>query len=277
LTARAGGWVPAVLIGPAALLLLVLFLTPQAALLEESLSRPAPLGVASYARFLGDPYYLAMLGRTFLVGAVVTLVCLVFGFPLSFWLARLESRLVPLLLLIATFPLWVSAVVRSFAWMVLFFRNGLLSAALRGTGLVPPDFQLMGTLPGVVIALAQVLLPIMVVTLYGVIRSIDRDLENAAMNLGASPTGAVLLVTVRLAAGGIAAGSLLVFSLAVGAFATPSLIGGARAQLMAVAIQEQTLELLDWPFAAAMAAILLAVSVAVALIYGRLMAGRERP
>ena len=124
----------------------------------------------------------------------------------------------------------------------------------RDAGLAPAGFQLMGTLAGVVIALAQVLLPIMVVTLYGVIRSIDRDLENAAMNLGASPAGAVALVTVRLAAGGIAAGSLLVFSLAVGAFATPSLIGGARAQLMAVAIQEQTLELLDWPFAAAMSA-----------------------
>jgi putative spermidine/putrescine transport system permease protein len=276
-TARArGGGVPrsvvaAALLAPAALLFATLFIWPQLGLFLQSVSQPPPFGVAQYQRFLGDTYYLGVLGNSLLLGLCVTLVTLVLGFPLAFLLARMESRWAGLLLLLTSFPLWVSAVVRSFAWMVLFFRSGVASRMLQGTGLVPHDFQLLGSFAGVVIALAQVLLPIMVVTLYAVIRGIDRDLEHAAMNLGASPAVALWLVTLRLARGGVLAGSLLVFSLSVSAFATPSLVGGARAHFMAVTIYEQTLELLDWPFAAAIAAILLAISLAVALSYGRLL------
>lgn len=270
------GWVTAALLAPAVVIFAGFFVLPQAGLLQESFSRPAPFGVDTYVRFLGDPYYLSMLGRTLMTGALVAAICFGFGFPLALWLARLESRFVPFLLLLVTFPLWVSSVVRSFAWMVLFFHNGAMSTAVRATGLVADNFQLMGTLSGVIIALGQVMLPIMIVTLYGVLRTVDRDLENAAMNLGASPFKAVYLVTLRLAAGGIAAGTLLVFSLSVGAFATPTLIGGARAQLLAVTIQEQTLELHDWPFAAAIATILLVIAVSTALIYSRLTQGRAQ-
>jgi putative spermidine/putrescine transport system permease protein len=265
------GLIAAGLLAPAALLFATLFVWPQFNLLQLSFTTPAPFGTASYTRFLGDSYYLGVLVNSLALGLCVTLVTLLFGFPLAFLLARAETRWAGLLLLLTTFPLWVSAVVRSFAWMVLFYRGGTISRLLQGTGLVPPDFQLLGTFSGVVIALAQVLLPIMILTLYAVIRGIDRDLEHAAMNLGASPAVAMWLVTIRLARGGILAGCLLVFSLSVSAFATPSLVGGARAHFMAVTIYEQTLELLDWPFAAAVSAILLVIALSVALTYGRLL------
>ncbi len=255
---------------PAIAVFVLLFLIPQFELVATSFGRPGPMSLSVYERFFGDAYYIRLLGRSLWLGAIVTLITLVLGFPLAYWLARLESRWVPFLLLLVTFPLWVSALVRAFSWMVLFFRNGMLSRALQETGLVPSDFQLMFSFPGVVIALAQVLLPLMAITLYAVIRGIDEDLENAAMNLGASPGLALWLVTVRLARGGIAAGALLVFSLAMSAFATPSLIGGARVPLISIAIYEQTLELLDWPFAAAMSAVLLVIAVVVALVSGRL-------
>ena len=270
------GLIAAGLLAPAVLRFATLFVWPQIGLLGLSVGNPPPFGMASYERFLGDSYYLGVLGNSLALGACVTLVCLVLGFPLAFLLARSETRWAGLLLLLTTFPLWVSAVVRSFAWMVLFYRGGTISRLLQGSGLVPPDYQLLGTFAGVVVALAQVLLPIMILTLYAVVRGIDRDLEHAAMNLGASPAMALWLVTIRLARGGIMAGSLLVFSLSVSAFATPSLVGGARAQFMAVTIYEQTLELLDWPFAAAIAAILLVIALSVALTYGWLLSeGRE--
>lgn len=270
------GLIAAGLLAPALLLFAALFVWPQAELLALSFGEPPPFGVATYRRFLGDSYYLGVLTNSLALGACVTVVTLLLGFPLAFLLARAETRWTGLLLLLTTFPLWVSAVVRSFAWMVLFYRGGTISRLLQGSGLVPPDFQLLGTFSGVVIALAQVLLPIMILTLYAVIRGIDRDLEHAAMNLGASPAAAMWLVTIRLARGGILAGCLLVFSLSVSAFATPSLVGGARAHFMAVTIYEQTLELLDWPFAAAIAAILLVIALSVALTYGRLLGeGRE--
>ncbi len=266
---------PLLLLLPAVLLFGLLFAAPLVGLGRLSLSQPAPFGVANYARFLFDSYYLAVLGGTLLLGALVTGICLLAGLPLAYVLARMEWRFAPFLLLLTTFPLWVSAVVRSFAWMVLFFRRGLLTELVQMTGLVAPSYQLMYTFTGLVIALAQVLLPLFVITLYGIIRGIDRDLENAAMNLGASPAYAAIMVTVRLARGGIFAGSLLVFSFAISAFATPILVGGARAHLMAVTIQEQTLEILDWPFAAALSIVLLAIGLAVALAYGRLVDERR--
>jgi ABC-type spermidine/putrescine transport system permease subunit I len=262
------------MLAPAGLLFAVLFIWPQAELLSLSVGDPPT--ARHFARFLGDAYWLGVLVNSLSLGAAVTCVTLLFGFPLAFLLARSETRWAGLLLLLTTFPLWVSAVVRSFAWMVLFYRGGAISRMLQGSGLVDANFALLGTFAAVVIALAQVLLPIMVITLYAVIRGIDRDLENAALGLGATPLVALWLVTLRLASGGIVAGSLLVFSLSVSAFATPAMVGGARAQFMAVTIYEQTLELLDWPFAAAIAALLLGISLLVALAYGRLIGNPDR-
>lgn len=265
------------LVAPAILVFAGLYVWPLLSLLSSSFMEPKPFNFASYQRFLFDSHHLMTLARTLFFGACVTAITLVCGFPLAFWLARLESRWTPFLVMVTTFPLWVSAVVRSFGWMVLFHRNGLVSSTLQATGLVDGPVQLLYTLTGVIIALAQVLLPLMVLTLYPVIRGIDRDLENAAMNLGATPGLAVWLVTLRLARGGIAAGSLLVFAISISAFATPSLVGGARVQLMATAIYEQTLELMDWPFASAIAAILLLISLVVVALYMRVVEGRETP
>jgi len=268
---------PWLMIGPAAIVLVGLFIVPLAGLSVESFTRPAPFGFATYTKFFSDSYYVGILLKTFGMAALVTLICIVGGFPLAFWIARLENRWVPMLLLLASFPLWVSSVVRTFGWMVMFVKTGILSRAMRATGLVPDNFQFMSTFSGVVIALAQVMLPLMVLTIYGVIRSIDRDLEYAAMNLGARPLVATWLVTVRLSTGGIVAGSLLVFSFSAGAFATPSLIGGVTGHFMSVAIADQTLVLLDWPFAAAMATILLAFSLVLAFLYSRILKTAATP
>jgi putative spermidine/putrescine transport system permease protein len=259
---------PALLLAPTALIFAGLFVYPQIAMLETSLGAPR-WTLAHYARFLTDFYYLGTLARSLLLGLTVTLVTLGLGLPMAYWLARLESRLAPLLLLLCTFPLWVSAVVRSFGWIILMARNGVLSGLAREAGLGGPGFQLAYTMVGVVIALAQVLLPFMVLTLYGVIRSIDPEIERAAQNLGATPFRAALLTTLPLARQGILGGSLLVFALSISAFATPSLVGGARVQLMSTTIYEQMTELADWPFASAVSFILLVVVLSISLLYAR--------
>lgn len=257
------------LLAPVALLLLLLFVVPQAGMLAISLSAPR-WSFAEYTRFLGDPYYLGVLARSLILGLIVACLTVLLGLPVAYWLARLQSRWAPALLVLATFPLWISSVVRSFGWIVLLSRSGLVSAVLQDTGLVRHGFQLAYTFSGVVLALTQVLLPFMVLSLYGVIRAIDPELERAAQNIGAGPVGAVLLVTLPLAARGILSTALLVFALSISAFATPSLVGGARVQLMATTIYEQMTELADWPFAAAIAFILLVVVLAIALAATRL-------
>jgi ABC-type spermidine/putrescine transport system permease subunit I len=269
-----GSLVPVLLFAPCALIYAVFFIWPQAALLAISTSDKSGFTLQHYGRFFGDLYYWEMLGRTLGMGAAVTAITIILGVPTAYVLARLQSRWAGFLLLLTTFPLLVSAVVRSFGWMVLFFKDGLVSRTLVLLGVADRPVQLMYTMSGVIIALAQVLLPMMVLTLYGVFKSIDRDLEYAAMSLGARPSVALALVTLRLARGGIVAGSLLVFSLAISTFATPSLVGGARANVMATAIYEHTVELLEWPFGAALAAILLVVVLGLSLAYGAIVEGR---
>jgi putative spermidine/putrescine transport system permease protein len=270
----AARFAPVLLFAPCAFANAGFFIRPQASLLAMSATEKAGFTLAQYERFFLDSYYWELLGRTLWLGFAVTAITLLLGVPTAYLLARSQSRWASFLLLLTTFPLLVSAVVRSFGWMVLFFRDGLLSRSLLALGIVNQPVQTMYTMTGVIIALAQVLLPLMILTLHGVFKSIDRDLEYAAMSLGARPSVALGLVTFRLASGGIVAGSLLVFSLAISAFATPSLVGGARANVMATAIYEQAVELLDWPFAAALATILLVVVLAVSLAYGALLEGR---
>lgn len=264
------------LLAPAGLLFLFLFVVPQIGMFAISLNAPR-WSLTQYHHFFGDTQYLSVLGRSLLLGTLVTTVTLVLGLPLAYWLARMPGRLAPFLLLLATFPLWINAVVRSFGWMVLLSRNGALSNALYGLGLVPHSFQLAYSFSGVVIALAQVLLPFMLLSLYGVIRTIDPELERAAQNLGAGPWRAVALTTLPMAARGILSASLLVFCLSISAFATPSLVGGARVQLMSTTIYEQMTELADWPFAAAVAFILLVVVLAISLASARLAPAKSMP
>jgi putative spermidine/putrescine transport system permease protein len=260
---------PLLLLAPALLLLLGLFVAPLWVMLRISLGAPG-WSLAEYARFLSDADYLGVLGRSLLLGLMVTALTVALGLPVAWWLARLPGRWAPTLLLVATFPLWVSAVVRSFGWVVLLSRGGAVSQGLRALGLVSARFQLAYTMAGVVIALAQVLLPYMVLSLFAVIRAIDPELERAAQNLGAGPWRAVALTTIPLATRGILSAALLVFALSISAFATPSLVGGARVRLMATTIYEQMNELADWPFASAVSFILLVVVLAISLIWARL-------
>lgn len=280
-SARRSVWAPLALLLPGLLVFFLLFVIPQAGLLGWSFrpsgdSDSAAPTLDNYARFLTDSHYLSILFQTVVMGAEVALITLILGYPLAYWLARTSSRWKTLLLLMTVFPLLTSAVVRSFGWMVLLYRTGLVSNVLRASGLSRGPVELMYTQTGVVIAMAEVLLPFMVLTLYGVIQSIDRDLEHAAMNLGDSPTGAVLHVTLPLSTGGILAGSLLVFSLAISSFVTPSLIGGPRVQVMATTIYDQTISLLNWQFASAVAAILLLVVLGLALGYSRALENTMR-
>jgi putative spermidine/putrescine transport system permease protein len=270
---------PLLLLLPGVLIYVLLFVLPQAGLLQSSFepastSTAAAPSLEQYGRFLGDSHYLDILGRTLVLGGEVTLVTLVLGYPLAFWLARVETRWKTLLLLVTIFPLLTSAVVRSFGWMVLLYRTGPVSGALRALG-VPGPVELMYSMPGVVIAMSEVLLPFMVLTLYGVIRSIDPNLEEAAMSLGDGPLGTLRHVTLPLSLGGILAGSLLVFSLTISSFVTPSLVGGARVQLMATTVYEQTITLLNWPFASAISVVLLAVILGLALVYSRALRGAQ--
>ncbi|HWC02339.1 MAG TPA: ABC transporter permease [Methylomirabilota bacterium] len=276
-------WLPALLVGPTLLLLLVAFVAPLGILLVYSFYESRPGGVmipaftlAQYRRFLGDPFYLYVLWRTVLLGLWVTAWCIVLGYPLAYVLARTRSRTVrSVLVTLLLVPLMTSVVVRSYGWMILLANNGLINKALLALGLTSAPVQLLFNTTGVVIALVAILLPYMVLTLVPVIQNIAPALEEASQSLGASPTRMFRDVVVPLSLPGVAAGSILVFVLTIAAYATPRLVGGSRLLVMPIFVYDQTMALLNWPFASATSFILLALVLGLMALQGRLVERRS--
>lgn len=275
-------WLPALLVSPALLLLLLAFVAPLGILLAYSFYESGPGGamipaftLRQYRRFLGDPFYLYVLWRTVLLGLWVTAWCIVLGYPLGYVLARTRSRLLrSLLVTLLLVPLMTSVVVRSYGWMILLANNGLVNKTLLALGVTDAPVQLLFNTTGVVIALVAILLPYMVLTLVPVIQNIAPALEEASQSLGASPWRMFRDVVIPLSLPGVAAGSILVFVLTIAAYATPRLVGGSRLLVMPIFVYDQTMALLNWPFASATSFVLLALVLGLMALQGRLVERR---
>ena len=216
-----------------------------------------------YEAFLTDTFFLDILLRSLLMAAWVTVGCLLLGFPLAYALSRLRGWKRALLYFTVLMPLLTSAVVRTFGWMILLSNNGFINKTLMALGLTDAPFPMMYRMTGIVIALVEVLLPFMVLALDAALLNIDRQLYEAARNLGAGAARVFLKITLPLSVPGIVSGSILVFMLAISAFVTPALIGGPRIPVMATLIYQQGIALLNWPFGAAISFVMLAVLLVV--------------
>ena len=257
---------------PAATLLGVFFILPILMVLSFAFFRMgvpslAALDTSAWARLLVDNYYLGLAGRSLRLGIVVTLVTLVVGYPLALAIDAAPRRWRSWLVLALLLPLMTSVVVRSFGWLVILGRNGPIIQWLREFELVDRRFQLAYTDTGVTIAMVQVLLPYMVLTLLGVIGQIDRRLLEAARAMGASWWTALARVTLPLSRAGVVAGSVLVFAVTVGSFITPVLIGGLKLPVLASGIYASAISENDWPMAAAQSIALFLVVLAVLVPY----------
>jgi putative spermidine/putrescine transport system permease protein len=271
------------LIGPAFAWLVLFFAVPLAALVTISFYRSGVAGAMipaftfeNYRHFLTDPLSLRVLRSTLVLGGEVTAWCLLLGFPLAYSLARTRSRgtrgaMVVMLLV----PLMTSVVVRSYGWTVLLAGNGPLNAALVHLGVVRQPVQLLYTLKGTAVALVEVLLPFMVLSLMPVIQNIDRSLEQAAQSLGANGGRTFSDIVLPLSLPGVAAGSLLVFALTIAAFATPALVGGAKILLISLYVYQQALTLFNWPFGAAISFVLLVLVLALMIVQTILLERRK--
>ncbi len=276
-------WRPVLLLAPSLAVLVGVFAIPLGILGRYSFYRTGAGGVMvrawtleQYTRFLLDAHHLRILGTTLGLALAVTLVTAVLGYPLAYGLARARSpRRRALGVTVLLIPLMTSVVVRSYGWMILLASTGVVNAALVGTGLVSRPIQLLFTPAGVVIALAEVLLPFMVLSLLPVLQGLDIALEEASQSLGAGALATFRHVILPLSLPGLVSGSVLVFVLSVGAFATPRLVGGPTTDVITVFIYEQTLSLLNWPFGAAAAWVLLLLVLTLIWAQGRLL--RHRP
>ncbi|MEC4817150.1 MAG: ABC transporter permease [Scytonema sp. PMC 1069.18] len=264
---------PLTLLAPAGIWLLLLLVLPTLIIFELSLVpniRPGdivnPSGLDNYIRIL-DPLYLQVMGRSLFFAVGSTIICLILGFPVAYWIAQIAPKKSRNLLLIAfILPLWTSSLLRSYAWITILRPTGLLNSILIHIGL--PTLDILNRSPAVLIGMSYSLLPYMVLILYAALEKLDKRFLEAAADLGANPVQTFWKVTVPQTLTGIAAGSFLVFITAFGDFINPELLGGASSMTAARLVYNQFLgPTQNWGFGSALStAIILVVSIAIALL-----------
>ena len=271
----------AVFLSPALLIITVMLLAPLALIVRFSLNRYdltelmiETVTGANYWRFVSDPFYLGVLRTTLAVAVSCTLLCLLLGLPMAYRLARTRSRWKTLFMLAIVLPLFVGNVVRMVGWIILFARGGMVDSTLRwstGHGL-----ELMYTPLAVVAGIVSVNLPVVILTVQSTIETIDPRIEEAAQSLGAARGRSFWRVIWPLALPGTVIAGVLCFILSMNAFATPYLLGGPRFQMMAPLVYWEFSTNNNWPFASAMALILMATTLGLTVVSNVLIPRRYR-
>jgi putative spermidine/putrescine transport system permease protein len=263
----------AFLVGPALLLLVAIYLYPLARLLLLSLAGGpgGATGFDAYRRLAESAVYVDVLVRTTRISLLVTLVCLLGAYPVAYVMTRVGPTAFRVLVIFVLLPLWTSILVRTYAWMVLLQANGVLNKFLMSLRVIDEPLRLMYNETGVVIGMAQVLLPFAILPLYASLRNIDPRLPRAAQIMGAGPWRRFYSLTLPLSVPGVATAALLVFVQGIGFFITPALLGGSRVITLAMVIETQVVDLLDWSLASAAAMVLLVLTAVVVVGFDRLL------
>jgi putative spermidine/putrescine transport system permease protein len=253
-TRREGLQNSALLVLPAVAFLLVFFVLPMLRMLQLSLFDPA-FTLEHYAEFIEIPAYVSVTANTFLLAFNVALICLVLGYPVAYAINSTSPQIRRLVIIPVMLPYLTSLMVRTYAWMVLLGREGLLNQTLGTLGIGP--LKLMNNSFGVYVGMVHVLLPLMILPLSSGMSNIDRRVIRAAHSLGAPPRMAFLRVFLPLSLPGVIAGTSLVFIVALGFFVTPALLGSLENTTISMVIDQQVGVALNWGFAAALGVVLL--------------------
>ena len=260
----------ALLLAPLLLVLGLAFYLPLAQFLSRSFLEPS-LTLDNYAHIADTPLYGTILLRTFRTGLIVAVGTLVLGYPIAYLMSTLKGWRLVVVAAIVVLPLWVSVLVRTYAWQVILGRNGVANQILEGFGITDAPMKLLNTEFAVWLAMTHILLPFMVLPIYSSLRGIPRDLAQSAQSLGASWPAVLRHIILPLSLPGVAAGMVLVFVISLGYFITPMLLGGPPTMMIASLIGQQATKLLDWPMASAIAAVLLFVTVAIMALFQRVL------
>ncbi|MCA3624848.1 MAG: ABC transporter permease [Methylobacterium sp.] len=254
---------------PATLLILIIVFLPLFWLGSLSfLDRGGAVSLENYQRLTGDLYIDAFI-VTFQISAAVTILCVLLGYPLAYWLSRKPQWTANLLLICVLLPFWTAVLVRTYAWLVLLQRNGLINNTLLSIGLIDTPLQLAHNLTASIIGMVHIMLPFLVLPLYASMKSIDGDLVRAAVGLGSSPTEAFWRIFVPMSLPGLFAGVVLVFILSLGFYVTPALLGGGRVQMLAQRIESTITIFSNWGAASALGVVLMLMALALVAILHR--------
>jgi putative spermidine/putrescine transport system permease protein len=269
------------LIAPATCVVMLVMIAPLLLLIRYSLNRYSPTDLMiqaitpeNYLRFATDSFYIAVMRTTTGVAVTSTLLCLLLGTPLAWHLSRMSQRWKGIFMLGVILPLFIGSTVRTVGWMILFARGGMLDVATRRW--LGGTLDLMFTPTAVVVGIVSFNLPYLVLTIQSVFERIDLELEQAAQALGAPPFVAFWRIVWPLVLPGITIAAVMCFILSMNAYATPVLLGGPRFQMMAPLVYWEFGTNNNWPFAAALAFILIGTTLALTMVASKVVPKRYR-
>ena len=251
-----------VLMVPGFVLLLLFLMLPLCSILWPTIFTNG-LSLNQYISFFQDEYYLEIFYRTLKISLISTLVCTLFGVPTAYFISRCSTKWKGLLIAISIFPLLTNSVVRSFAWINILGKNGVINNALMSLGIIEQPISMLYTEFAVLVGTIYLFLPIMIITLVGVMDNIDNDMMEAAESLGANRLTAFIKVVLPMSVPGMITGAVLVFTGSLTAYTTPQLLGGNRALVLPTLIYQRAMALNDWTGASVIAAIMIVATLIV--------------
>jgi ABC-type spermidine/putrescine transport system permease subunit I len=256
---------------PAVLVIFVVVFLPVLWLSSLSFYNAAgELSMENYARIFESALYTRTFVVTFQISVAVTVICVLLGYPLCYWLTKVSDKTAAILMVFVLVPFWTSVLVRTYAWLVLLQRNGIINSSMMSMGIIDEPLQLAHNLTGSIIGMVHIMLPFLVLPLYATMRSVDTDLVRAAVSLGSSPRGAFWRVFFPMSLPGLFAGIVLVFILSLGFFVTPALLGGGRVQMLAQRIESTITIYSNWGAASALGVVLLLMALVIIWLMNRL-------
>lgn len=251
-----------VLMVPGFVLLLLFLMLPLCSILWPTIFTNG-LSLNQYISFFQDEYYLEIFYRTLKISLISTLVCTLFGVPTAYFISRCSTKWKGLLIAISIFPLLTNSVVRSFAWINILGKNGVINNALMSLGIIEQPISMLYTEFAVLVGTIYLFLPIMIITLVGVMDNIDNDMMEAAESLGANRLTAFMKVVLPMSVPGMITGAVLVFTGSLTAYTTPQLLGGNKALVLPTLIYQRAMALNDWTGASVIAAIMIVATLIV--------------
>ena len=255
---------------PAVLAILIVVFLPIFWLSSLSFYNAAgELSTENYARIFESALYRRTFVVTFQISIAVTVICILLGYPLCYWLSKMTDRKAAILMVFVLVPFWTSVLVRTYAWLVLLQRNGIINSTLMSLDVIEEPLQLAHNLTGSIIGMVHIMLPFLILPLYATMRSIDTDLVRAAVGLGSSPRKAFWHVFFPMSLPGLSAGIVLVFILSLGFYVTPALLGGGRVQMLAQRIESTITIYSNWGASSALGVVLLLMALVMIWLMNR--------
>ena len=251
------------LIAPITILLVVVLILPLLAVLLPTVWEGGAVTLSRYLSFFQDPYYIKIFVRTLRIALICTLVCMILGIPTAYFISRVSKKWRGILMSIALFPMLTNSVIRAFAWINILGKNGIVNQILTALHVVDQPLSMLYTEFSVLIGTIYLFLPLMIITLVGVMENIDNDMMEAAESLGASRLLSFVKVILPMSIPGIITGSVLVFTGDMTAYTTPQLLGGPKNMLLSTLIYQRAMTLNDWTGASVVALVMIVTTLIV--------------